>query len=111
MRDNRSDRIIQRNYIQKRRSIKQIVPRPAQRRQQPRRRLQPARRLPTLAPAIRALRENAMTMQRHETIRKPATPRDDPNLRDYDAARAAFDWADAEREIDWLPGGGLNLVT
>ena len=51
-----------------------------------------------------------MTMQRHETIRKPSTERDDPNLRDYDAARAAFDWADAEREIDWLPDGGLNLA-
>ena len=51
-----------------------------------------------------------MTMQRHETIRKPAAPGDAPNLRDYDATRAAFDWADAEREIDWLPDGGLNLA-
>ena len=51
-----------------------------------------------------------MTMQRHETITKPATPRDDPNLRDYEAARASFDWAGVESEIDWLPGGGLNLA-
>ena len=51
-----------------------------------------------------------MTMQRRETIRKPATTRDDPNLRDYAAAREAFDWADVERELDWLPGGGLNLA-
>ena len=49
-------------------------------------------------------------MQRHATISKPATPRDDPNLRDYDAARASFTWDDVEREIDWLPGGGLNLA-
>ena len=51
-----------------------------------------------------------MTMQRRETIRKPATTRDDPNLRDYAAACEAFDWADVERELDWLPGGGLNLA-
>ncbi|MDE2838931.1 MAG: acetate--CoA ligase [Chloroflexota bacterium] len=49
-------------------------------------------------------------MQRHETITKPSTPRDDPNLADYDATRASFDWADVEEEIDFLPGGGLNLA-
>ena len=51
-----------------------------------------------------------MTMQRHETITKPSTPRDDPNLADYDATRASFDWDDVEKEIDFLPGGGLNLA-
>ena len=51
-----------------------------------------------------------MTMQRHETITKPSTPRDDPNLADYAATRASFDWADVEKEIDFLPGGGLNLA-
>ena len=51
-----------------------------------------------------------MTMQRHETITKPSTPRDDPNLADYDATRASFDWAGVEQEIDFLPGGGLNLA-
>ena len=51
-----------------------------------------------------------MTMQRHQTITKPSTPRDDPNLRDYDATRASFDWASAESEIDGLPNGGLNLA-
>ena len=51
-----------------------------------------------------------MTMQRHETITKPSTPRDDPNLADYDATRASFDWAEVEKEIDGLPGGGLNLA-
>ncbi len=51
-----------------------------------------------------------MTMQRHETITKPSTPRDNPNLADYDATRASFDWAEVEKEIDGLPGGGLNLA-
>ena len=51
-----------------------------------------------------------MTMQRHETITKPSTPRDDPNLADYDATRASFDWDEVEKEIDFLPGGGLNLA-
>ncbi len=51
-----------------------------------------------------------MTMQRHETITKPSTPRDDPNLADYDATRASFNWDDVEKEIDFLPGGGLNLA-
>ncbi|MYB84500.1 MAG: acetate--CoA ligase [Chloroflexi bacterium] len=49
-------------------------------------------------------------MQRHETITKPSTTRDDPNLADYAATRASFDWADVEKEIDFLPGGGLNLA-
>ena len=51
-----------------------------------------------------------MTMQRHETIAKPSTSRDDPNLRDYEATRASFDWTSVESEIDWLPDGGLNLA-
>ena len=51
-----------------------------------------------------------MTMQRHETITKPSTSRDDPNLADYAATRASFDWASVEEEIDFLPGGGLNLA-
>ena len=51
-----------------------------------------------------------MTMQRHETITKPSTPRDNPNLADYDATRASFDWDEVEKEIDFLPGGGLNLA-
>jgi acetyl-CoA synthetase len=34
-----------------------------------------------------------------------------PNLADYDAARASFDWSDARRELDGLPGGrGLNIA-
>jgi acetyl-CoA synthetase len=33
-----------------------------------------------------------------------------PNLQDYDAARGAFSWTDARRELDGLPGGGLNIA-
>jgi acetyl-CoA synthetase len=33
-----------------------------------------------------------------------------PNLRDYDAARAAFSWEDARHALDGLPGGGLNIA-
>jgi acetyl-CoA synthetase len=33
-----------------------------------------------------------------------------PNLQDYDAARASFDWAQARALLDGLPGGGLNIA-
>jgi acetyl-CoA synthetase len=34
-----------------------------------------------------------------------------PNVVDYEAARAAFTWRDARRELDGLPGGrGLNIA-
>jgi acetyl-CoA synthetase len=33
-----------------------------------------------------------------------------PNLVDYAAARAAFSWDAAARELDFLPGGGLNIA-
>ena len=36
-------------------------------------------------------------------------PRKRPNLQDYDKIRDSFQWADVEKEIDGLPGGGLNL--
>ncbi len=49
-----------------------------------------------------------MTMS-HPTIRKEA-PASPPNLADYDAARASFDWGEVERELAWLPGGGLNIA-
>jgi acetyl-CoA synthetase len=32
------------------------------------------------------------------------------NLADYDAARAAFSWADARAALTGLPGGGLNIA-
>ena len=49
-----------------------------------------------------------MTMS-HPIIRKetPALP---PNLADYDAARASFDWAGVESELAWLAEGGLNIA-
>lgn len=33
-----------------------------------------------------------------------------PTLSDYDAARAAFTWADARAELTGLPDGGLNIA-
>ena len=33
-----------------------------------------------------------------------------PNMRDYAALRSAFSWADARRELEGLPGGGLNIA-
>jgi len=35
----------------------------------------------------------------------------EPNLRDYESARASFKWADARHALDGLPGGrGLNIA-
>jgi acetyl-CoA synthetase len=33
-----------------------------------------------------------------------------PNLEDYERARATFSWAEARRELDGLPAGGLNIA-
>ena len=45
---------------------------------------------------------------RSERLEKP---NDRPsNLGDYDAARAAFSWAEARAMLDGLPGGGLNIA-
>ncbi len=33
-----------------------------------------------------------------------------PNLVDYDHLRATFRWEDLYQELDWLPGGGLNMA-
>jgi acetyl-CoA synthetase len=45
------------------------------------------------------------------TVRKdPSSFRVVPNLVDYEAARAAFDWAQARDVLDGLPGGGLNIA-
>jgi acetyl-CoA synthetase len=49
-------------------------------------------------------------MTTHPTIEKPGPFKTAPNLTDYDAAVAQFDWAQVEQELDWLPGGGLNLA-
>ena len=34
----------------------------------------------------------------------------EPNLADYDEARAGFTWAQARAQLDGLPGGGLNIA-
>ena len=46
----------------------------------------------------------------YETIRKPPTPAVLPYLLDYAGARAAFDWDAAAAELDWLPGGKINIA-
>ena len=33
-----------------------------------------------------------------------------PNLDDYTAMAASFKWEDLYSELDWLPGGGLNMA-
>ena len=46
-----------------------------------------------------------------ETIPKPrAGWAVTPNLLDYDEARASFSWDEARRDLDGLPGGGLNIA-
>jgi len=42
-------------------------------------------------------------------IAPPAAPPVPPNVADYEAACAAFSWAQARAELDSLPGGGLNI--
>jgi acetyl-CoA synthetase len=46
----------------------------------------------------------------HEPIRKSAEQRAAARLPDYDEARRGFDWAEAARLLDGLPGGGLNIA-
>ncbi|MEZ4233828.1 MAG: acetate--CoA ligase [Polyangiaceae bacterium] len=44
-------------------------------------------------------------------IRKAgAAPGLQPNLRDYDSARAGFSWDEARGALEGLPGGGLNIA-
>jgi acetyl-CoA synthetase len=50
-------------------------------------------------------------MERETVIRKSAADlRVAPNLRDLEPERAAFSWDAARRELDGLPGGGLNIA-
>lgn len=49
--------------------------------------------------------------ERSTIIRKTAADlRVPPNLADYAAQRAAFSWRTARRELEGLPGGGLNIA-
>jgi len=47
-----------------------------------------------------------------ETINKPPVSemRVKPNLYDYEAQRARFSWEELAKELDGLPGGGLNIA-
>jgi acetyl-CoA synthetase len=50
-------------------------------------------------------------MERETVIRKSAADlRVAPNLRDLESERAAFSWDAARRELQGLPGGGLNIA-
>src|SRR5438067_2762746 len=48
----------------------------------------------------------------YETIEKPPVDRLPvrPNLYDYEKQRASFKWEELARELDGLPGGGLNIA-
>jgi acetyl-CoA synthetase len=47
----------------------------------------------------------------HPTIhKKPAAFPVPANLADYGAAHQGFSWESIEQELDWLPGGGLNIA-
>src|SRR4051794_5936527 len=48
----------------------------------------------------------------YETIAKPPVEamKVRPNLYDYEAQRASFKWEDVAKELDGLPGGGLNIA-
>jgi acetyl-CoA synthetase len=48
----------------------------------------------------------------YETITKTAADQFKvrPNLYDYEAQRASFKWEDVAKELDGLPGGGLNIA-
>jgi acetyl-CoA synthetase len=43
-------------------------------------------------------------------VKVPEEAKRPPNLRDYEAARSVFSWDAARRELDGLPGGGLNVA-
>jgi acetyl-CoA synthetase len=47
-----------------------------------------------------------------ETISKPAATALPvrPNISDYEAQRASFRWEDVAKELDGLPGGGINIA-
>lgn len=45
-----------------------------------------------------------------DEIRKTTGERRAAVLDDYETVRARFDWAQARRALDGLPGGGLNIA-
>ena len=42
--------------------------------------------------------------------KRPRDLRLAPNIADYQAMRSSFRWEDVEKELDWLPDGGLNIA-
>ncbi len=46
----------------------------------------------------------------HPVIRKPGSFPVPPNIPDHEAMLRTFGWEEIERELDWLPGGGLNIA-
>ena len=46
----------------------------------------------------------------HDAVTKPSSFPVSPNLSDWAAARSSTGWSEIEKELDWLPGGGLNLA-
>ena len=46
----------------------------------------------------------------YPVIEKPAKHRLPPNLSDYEGQTGSFKWEEIEKELDWLPGGGLNIA-
>ncbi|MCH7483289.1 MAG: acetate--CoA ligase [Chloroflexi bacterium] len=46
----------------------------------------------------------------HPIIHKPGSFPVPPNIADHEAMRRSFGWEEIERELDWLPGGGLNIA-
>ena len=46
----------------------------------------------------------------HDAVTKPSSFPVSPNLGDWAAARSSTGWPEIEKELDWLPGGGLNLA-
>ena len=49
-------------------------------------------------------------MQLHKTIHKTNPPILSPNLSEYEDIRSNFEWSSIEKELDWLPNGGLNIA-
>ena len=46
----------------------------------------------------------------HPVIHKPGSFPVPPNIPDHEAMLRSFRWDEIERELDWLPGGGLNIA-
>ncbi|MDO8840438.1 MAG: acetate--CoA ligase [Parvibaculum sp.] len=49
-------------------------------------------------------------MTKHPIIHQAPSPDRQPNVEDYPALCARFRWADAQAELDGLPGGKLNIA-